>query len=149
MLTPKEIGDHVEIVQVLQRYFTALDEQDYALLDTVFIPAATLSYSLGDAEAGPTLPYAEMRERLRQFNRRFRSIQHIMGAPLIDLEGDSARSRTGLRAIHIIETAAGSSSTWTVYGTYWDTYTRTPAGWRIRERVFKAFHTEGDPAPSP
>jgi SnoaL-like domain len=145
VLTPREIGDHVEIVQLLQRYFTALDERDYDLLDAVFTPTATLSYSLDDAQPSPELPYAEMRERLREFNRRFASTQHLMGAPLIELAGDTARSRTGLRAIHILTSAGGQPSTWTVYGTYWDTYARTPAGWRICERVFKAFHTEGNP----
>ena len=42
MLTPQEISDQIEIEQVLNRYFRAIDTKDWALLDSVFAPAAGL-----------------------------------------------------------------------------------------------------------
>ncbi len=45
-MTPREIADHIEIGQVIQRYGRALDTADYELLRTVFAPDATLRYEM-------------------------------------------------------------------------------------------------------
>jgi hypothetical protein len=135
-----EIGDHIEIVQVLQRYCTALDEKDYALLDGVFVPGARLHYAMrGGAES----THPEMVQVFRDFNARFLFTQHLLGPAEIELEGDRARSRTNLRALHVQITPSDERSTWIVNGVYRDVHERTPSGWRICQRSFRALHVEG------
>jgi SnoaL-like domain len=133
--------DHVAIAQVVQLYCRALDDGHYERLGAVFSDDAVLRYTLGDAEPVP-VPFAGMVERLREFNRRFTHTQHLLGVPYIEIEGDTAHATTALRALHVWR-HDGETKTWIVYGTYWDQLRRTPVGWRIHERLFRAFHREG------
>ncbi len=140
MYTLAQLSDHADIAQLLQRYFTALDTRDYALLDTVFLPDALLRYDVGQ---DVTLRYPDMKEHFRRFLERFCFTQHMMGPPTIDLDGDTARSTNVVRAHHVERAADGRESTWTVYGVYRDVHARTGAGWRIRERHFQGQHFAG------
>lgn len=140
MLSARELADRAEIEDVIGRYFAALDERDWARLDAVFAPGAALVYDLG-APARSTHP--EMVELFRRFCEQFVVTQHLASPPLVELEGDRARARTQLRALHVQEDPAGTRNPWTVYGVYRDVLARGPAGWRIVERHFRSVHLEG------
>jgi hypothetical protein len=45
------------------------------------------------------------------------------------------------------ETHEGEQSTWVVNGTYRDRLVRTADGWKIAERTFRGYHTEGELLP--
>ena len=79
----------------------------------------------------------------RRFCERFAVTQHLASPPLVELEGDRARARTRLRALHVQEDPTGARNTWTVYGVYHDVLARGPEGWRIVERHFRSVHMEG------
>lgn len=136
-----DVRDRLEIADLLQRYFRALDDKDYGLLETVFTPGAKLHYVMGPGSRPSAYP--DMVPAFRDFNASFLLTQHLMGHPEIQLDGDEARSRTGLRALHVQQTLAGDRNTWLVYGLYHDHHLRTPEGWRISERHFRSLHTEG------
>jgi 3-phenylpropionate/cinnamic acid dioxygenase small subunit len=136
-----EVGDRLEIADLLQRYFRALDDKNYDLLETVFTSGAKLHYEMGPGSRPSAYP--EMVQAFRDFNASFLLTQHMMGHPEIELDGDEARSRTSLRALHVQQTTGGERSTWLVYGLYRDRHLRTPTGWRIAERFFRSLHTEG------
>lgn len=140
MPTPREIGDHIEIQQVLARYLRSMDERDYGLLDRVFTPDAQLRFQ---ALQGADLRYPEMLPRWRDFNAHFRFLQHVSSQILIDVGADTARAHSNLRAVHVQETHEGELNTWVIYGVYRDRLVRRDAGWRIAERVFEGRHTEG------
>lgn len=142
-MTDSETADHIAIAQVIQLYFDALDEKDYARLELVFTADAVLRYSL-DESTGPAVSPAAMAARMRSFNAAFRFTQHLSGPPAIETQGDEARARTNLRALHVQQRRDGSTSTWTVRGVYWDRLARTACGWRIVERIFRAVHVEGE-----
>jgi ketosteroid isomerase-like protein len=125
---------------VVSRYFAALDERDWAALDGVFAAGAVLVYDMG-VPARSTYP--EMLELFRSFCEQFVFTQHLASAPLVELDGDRARARTKLRAVHVQEDAEGARNTWIVYGVYDDVLARAPAGWRIVERRFRSLHLEG------
>jgi hypothetical protein len=144
-VSPEEIRDRLEIADLLQRYFTALDAKDYELLETVFVPGAKLHYEMGPRSRPSAYP--EMVQSFRDFNASFLVTQHMMGHPQIELLGDAARSRTSLRALHVQQKTEGERSTWLVYGFYRDEHVRTSAGWRISERYFLSLHTEGSLLP--
>ena len=144
-MTPAEAADHAEIAQVLQRYGQALDEKRYELLDQVFVPGATLRYEM---EGGAPTTYPEMVAVFREFNAAFWYTQHLFSHPVIELSGDLARTLCRLIAIHVQRRLAGGRNLWTVYGFYDDTLSRTPEGWRIRERTFRGMHVEGERLPA-
>ena len=140
MPTARQISDHIEIDRVLQRYFRSMDTWDYDLLEEVFTPDAVLHY---EALEGSRTTYPEMIPSFREFNRHFSFMQHVGNQLLIDLDGDEARSTSGLRALHVQTARDGSENRWVIYGTYGDLHRRTPAGWRIAERHFRQTRTEG------
>jgi hypothetical protein len=140
VLGARELADRAEIADVIERYFVALDERDWAGLDAVFAPGATLVYDMG-APARSTHP--AMVELFRRFCDRFVLTQHLASAPLVELDGDRARARTKLRALHVQEDAAGARNAWVVHGVYRDVLARGAAGWRIVERHFRSLHVEG------
>ena len=135
--------DHAAIAAVIQRYFDALDEKDYARLDQVFTADAVLRYSL-DESTGPEASLAQLLARMRPFNEGFRFTQHHSGPPAVEVEGDTASARTNLRALHVQQGRDGRRSSWTVAGVYRDRLVRTPQGWRIAHRVFRALQVEGE-----
>lgn len=139
-MTPREAADRVEISEVWNRYFRAMDTWDFDSLDAVFTPDARLRY---DALAGVDTDYPEMRERWREFNPHFSFMQHMGSELVVDLEGDVALATSNLRAIHVQTSHEGEETEWVIYGAYRDRFVRTPAGWRIAERHFRAHRTEG------
>ncbi len=140
-----EVADRLAIQDVLQRYGQALDEKDYALLDGVFAPGARLHYAMDTATDST---YPEMVDSFRRFLEVFWYTQHVFSHPVIDLEGDTARTTCRLIATHVqIPLDGGERPVWTVYGTYRDAWLRTPGGWRIRQRDFRALHSEGTRLP--
>jgi hypothetical protein len=141
MLSAQELSDRAEVAEVLERYFHALDEKDWARLDAVFAPGADLVYDLG-ASARSTYP--AMLELFRGFCEQFVFTQHLAGPPLVALDGDRAGATTKLRALHVQEDASGARNTWIVHGVYHDVLQRLAGGWRITARRFRGLHVEGE-----
>ena len=148
MLDERATSDHIEITQLLQLYFHALDWKNYALLDRVFSADAELHYDMGAMGEGAKKDLSTMVKQFEAFNRVFAFTQHIMGQPLIHCDGDRATSTTALRAVHVQVALDGSENTWVVYGFYEDLHRRTEAGWRIQKRYFRATHFDGKLLPA-
>ncbi|MBP1688205.1 MAG: hypothetical protein H6Q33_4348 [Deltaproteobacteria bacterium] len=140
-MTPQETSDVFEIQQLIYRYSWGVDHRDLALLDTVFVPDASIHYNV---VGGTKLPYAEMRGWLPTALQRFRMTQHCMVNPIIEVSGDTARSRTYGVLMHAQERLDGSRNYVVMHATYFDELTRTPAGWRIVTRRLDNMWTEGD-----
>jgi hypothetical protein len=68
-VSPEEVRDRLEIADLLQRYFTALDAKDYELLERVFVPGAKLHYEMGPGSRPSAYP--EMVQAFRDFNASF------------------------------------------------------------------------------
>lgn len=144
MLTAQQLSDQTEISQVLNRYFRAIDTKDWDLLDEVFVPDARLHYTTpGEIET----TFATMKPIFATFTDSFAFMQHSPSQMVIDADGDDATASCNLRAIHVQETHEGEPNSWVVYGAYSDVLLRTPAGWRIIERIFLGAHTEGELLP--
>ncbi len=139
-MTPREAADRIEIFDVWNRYFRAMDTWDFELFDSVFTPDARLRYdSLGGFEGS----YPEMLEVWRDFVLNFSFMHHIGAELVIELQGDRAVATSNLLAIHVQTTHAGEESKWVIYGTYRDGFVRTDGGWRIADRYFREHRTEG------
>src|SRR5262249_7746533 len=131
MMSVQEISDRLEIDALLSRYARAIDTLDWALLDTVFTPDATVDYT---ATGGIRGTYPEIRTWLAQVLPHFAVRQHFVTNREIVVEGDTAPSRALLFNPMGTRTAGGGIDLFYVGGCYVDRLRRTADGWRIVER---------------
>ncbi len=130
-MTPADAADIAEITQSIHRYAWAIDQREFALLDSIFVPDATLHYNffgLSPRSFADTKPWLEASLRIH------RVTQHNMSAPRVELAGDAANSTTYGTLVHAQEKLDGTMSVVTQHGIYVDAWTRGAAGWRIRSR---------------
>jgi ketosteroid isomerase-like protein len=130
-VTPAEAADIAEITQTIYRYAWAIDQRDFALLDAIFLPDATVHYNffgLSPRTFAETKPWLEASLRIH------RVTQHNMSTPRIELSGDAASSTTYGILAHAQEKLDGAMSVVTQHGVYVDAWARTARGWRIRSR---------------
>jgi len=120
--------DRAAIIETVNRYATALDSRDWALLDEVFTPDA-----VADFGAGPLTGREALRDLVRRMLGRSGPSQHTLTDHRIDLGTDSARCVCQVRALSTgIGQATGRS--YELLGEYRDQLVRSPDGWRIARR---------------
>jgi hypothetical protein len=144
VLSAQELSDQIEIPQVLNRYFRAVDTKNWDLLDQVFMPEARLHYDTpGEIET----TYQILKPIFATFTETFRFMQHSAAQMVVEVDRDTALATCNLHAVHVQESLDGDQNTWVVYGNYRDELVRTASGWRISVRDFVGKHTEGQLLP--
>lgn len=134
--------DIIAIQQLLAAYVFAIDAKDYDALDTVFVPGATVDYRAAGGAAGT---WPTMKAWLKGALAPFPLTQHLIGLPLIRVDGDRASARTML--FNPMRLARPSGENLFFVGcTYADDLVRTPDGWRIAKRVEMDFWAKDEPA---
>ena len=134
--------DIVAIQQLLAAYVYAIDAKDYDALDAVFLPGATVDYRAAGGMAGK---WPAMKDWLARALAPFPLTQHLIGLPLIRLDGDRASARTML--INPVQFARPQGDHLFLVGcTYVDELLRTADGWRIASRVEQDFWAKDPPA---
>lgn len=131
MSTLHDLADRLAIQQNLYDYADAVDLRDFDLLDRVFVPDARISYG----------NQIFNREQAKQWLRDSLSAPgvggyyHLMGHVSVQLEGDSATSRT--RCFNPMEffDEDGQARLWFNGLWYHWRHVRTADGWRIAERL--------------
>ncbi len=136
----RRIADRLEIEDLLHRYSTAIDTKDFALLDDVFTGDGVADYTASGGIRG-TLP--EIKEWLSAALSIFSVVQHLITNVRVEVSGDEASSECYL--FNPLGWPAGEGRTEMLYcgGSYRDRLVRTPAGWRIRERVIRTLYLDG------
>ena len=135
---PDPHADRHEIEYILDLYATIIDAREYERLTEVFLPDAILDYSSSGAEPGPLHPVAAWIEKgLSLFARS----QHMIVNKQVEPAGDRATSRS----LFFNPLVARDGNVMFVGGEYRDEWVRTPAGWRIIERIEETSWTFGLP----
>jgi ketosteroid isomerase-like protein len=132
--------DHEAILHALACYARGVDERDFASVAALFTADARIDYSVG---GGAILTSGELAAWLARSLTIFRMTQHHLGLPVIDVDGDAARTRVPVIATHVQQRKDGSESSAVLYGTYTHTWARTGAGWRIRTLRFESHYGTG------
>lgn len=131
-LSLQEISDRLLINDLLIDYATAVDQQDFDAWDVIFTADAFIDYT---SMGGPKGRMPEIRAWMRKAMPRFPMSQHMIGNSRIHLEGDTARARTICYNPMLLPDGAGEFQL-SLFGLWYnDRLVRTPAGWRIAERV--------------
>lgn len=127
----QSLSDRLEIQELLVRYCHAVDRRDWVGFRALFTPHARLDFS---AFSGPTCDVQAMIEFLEGVLATLHPGQHTISTSLVEIDGDRASART---AAHVMvgspreeEPRVTQIGLW-----YRDALVRTPAGWRIANRV--------------
>lgn len=127
-MTPQEVADRVEILDLLARYSTVVDRGSWAEMDDLFTVDAVLDFSATGGIFGSVAEH-------QAFNARvligFASTQHVMGLPTIVVDGDRATSRS----ICFNPMVVNDEHVFFVGLWYDDALVRTSTGWRFAARV--------------
>jgi ketosteroid isomerase-like protein len=120
--------DRAEICDLLARYGRGLDDRNFDAVRQCFAVDAQATFS------GVVL--APGREAIVTHVSGLATMPastHLFGAPVIEVQGDGARSETS--AVAFLHTSSGEVLTRGLR--YIDVLQRTPDGWRIVERVHR------------
>jgi 3-phenylpropionate/cinnamic acid dioxygenase small subunit len=146
MLSLQEISDRLEIQDLFARYTYAIDERNWDRLDDVFTPDAVIDYSETGGAKGTV---AQIKAWLPVAMQRFPRYQHMVATTKLELDGDTARSRTILFNPMVHRADDGAEQVFFIGLWYRDRLVRTPAGWRIAERYEEMGYAHNAPEMPP
>ena len=131
------MDDRSAVIDTVNRYATALDTREWALLDEVFTPDA-----VGDFGRATLHGRDAVRGMIRRMLDGSGPSQHLLANHRVELEGDSARCVCQVRAF---SAGAGQAlgRSYEVLGEYRDRLVRRPEGWRIARREMRIHHEIG------
>lgn len=143
MLSLQEISDRLEIQQLMVDYASAIDQKNFDALDAVFTPDAYIDYR---AMGGIDGRYPEVKKWLSEVLPNFQMYYHMIGNFSVKVSGDTATSR--IICFNPMVTGNAESGTQVMFLGLWyaDKFVRTPAGWRMCERLEE--HCYASNAPS-
>lgn len=124
-----EIGDRLEIAQVLVRYTRAIDTGEWDRLDTVFTEDAAIDYTESGGIAGG---YREVKAWLAQNLPVFERRMHTLGQSEVVLDGDAARVAAYFHNPMTLPRPDGGELLVEFGGLYHHEMVRTEQGWRSR-----------------
>lgn len=127
-LSPQEVADRVEILDLLARYSTVVDQGEWAQMDALFTPDAVLDFSATGGICGSVAEHQEFNAKVLT---GFAGTQHVMGLPAVVVAGDSATSRSICFNPMVVDDA----HVFFVGLWYDDSLVRTAEGWRFSARV--------------
>jgi hypothetical protein len=132
-LSLQQISDRLEIQDLLVDYSHAIDTRDWDALDSVFTPDAHIDYSEMGGSAGSV---EETKTFLRDAMKNFSLFQHMVATSKVVFEGpDLAKGRTICHNPMVIDKGEGKPQHVFFCGLWYrDTFVRTDAGWRIKDR---------------
>ena len=139
-LSTQEISDRLEIDDLLIRYTQAIDQKDWTLLDTCFVPDAELDYTSAGGIAGD---YPKVRAWLEQAMAPFPTTVHYITNTRLLLDGDRATARTAVYNPMIFLKSDGTPHQFNVGAYYNDELVRTADGWKIAKRTEETAFMEG------
>ncbi len=138
MIAAQELSDRFEIQDLLADYCHAIDTQNFDALNEIFTEDAIVDYT---AVGGAKGNLEETKVYLSVALEKFTGMQHMLGLPQVNIEGDAAYARTICFNPMVID-REGQPHVFFVGIWYVDKLVRTDAGWRIQHRAeeFSYFH---------
>jgi SnoaL-like domain len=132
------IEDRLGIVDVAVAYCEALDRRRFDDLHDVFLPDARVDYGTSVCEGVEAVI-----DKVRTSIAHLDVTQHLVANHRVALDGDAATHSCYLHAQHVRKGTPGGEL-YVIAGRYDDRLVRTPAGWRIAERVLTRLWTDGN-----
>jgi ketosteroid isomerase-like protein len=128
----QEISDRLEIQDLIARYCHAIDRLELDELDSIFTDDAVIDYTaFGAPRCGP----AEMKRFLADVLTAHATYYHLAATSRIAIDGDVAQCHTICHNPMVLRRHGRPDLLYYCGLWYHDSLIRTPAGWRIAERV--------------
>src|SRR4051794_6892882 len=110
------VADRLAIQDLIARYAVVVDSRDYDALDELFTEDARIDFTaFGGPDGSPTEIKTFLAANLGIFSRT----QHMMGLPVISVDGDRASARTPCNNPMLLTDADGSATVWLI-GLWYD-----------------------------
>lgn len=125
-----------DITNAVQRFFEAVDTQNWAAANGLMTNPFHLDYSSFSAGPAADLAPADILSGWRSVLPGFDSTHHQLGPLIIETDGHSATVRAYVTADHQIA-GVEAGEVWTVYGRYVLTLTKIGPDWRLSGNTFQ------------
>ena len=136
MTQPTALDDRLAIMDLISRYFAAVDDKrltDRAIVDATFAPDGRIVSPNGSALVGSDEILAGQSKSFA----RFRATHHVTSDYVIDFGEDTARIRANVTAMHLWKTEQSDphalQSHFVAGGVLRAIAVRTGTGWRLTE----------------
>ncbi len=134
----RRLLDIQEIQQVLHMYSIAIDSRDPEAMLPLFTEDAVIQ--VGDLEEMPVEQYALGG---KEFLPTLEVTQHAISTAVIEIDGDTAKSRSYFAAQHS-RNSLGDNCMLVIGGHYDDDFVRFNGQWRIKKRIGTATWMDGN-----
>jgi hypothetical protein len=131
MMPADDVADRLAIQDLIARYAVVVDSRDYDALDGLFTPDAVIDFT---AFGGPAGNPVEIKAFLSDSLGLFSRTQHLMGLPVVTVDGDRASARTPCNNPMVLTEPDGATKVWLIGLWYDDELVRTESGWRFASR---------------
>jgi hypothetical protein len=115
------------------------DQRQWAELAEVFADKVTLDYTSLNGGEPATLTPEQIIDGWQAALGGYAATQHLLGHPLVTLDGDTASCTAPFQATH----RKSDDTSWTLGGSYRFELVRTDNGWRITTVVMTAAWHDG------
>ena len=136
MISHQELSDRFEIQDLIARYSQLLDRRAWDDMDALFTADCVLDYTSTGAIKGS---WPEHKAYDMEVLTPFKGTQHVMGLPVIHVDGDTATARTICFNPMIIN----DKKLFYVGLWYDDELVRTDTGWRFAKRTEELSYFDG------
>jgi len=127
--TLQALADRIAVEDLLTRYATAVDQQDWDLYRSVFTPDAEIDYREAGGIAGNL---DEVVDFLAASLPLFEMTQHLIGNVDLTVSDGETRKEATLTAAFTNPMRLPEGDVWFTGGWYHHELVRTPEGWRSR-----------------
>lgn len=134
---PAYLADRLALQDVMARYAAGVDERDFELYASLFADDVEVVGFAPEPFRGRDAWVAHVRGALE----RYGPTQHLMSPVFAEIDGDHARCRTDVQALH--DLAGDGDEALVLWATYLTDMVRHQDGWQIRrhELIRRAMRT--------
>ena len=118
-----------EIARSLMAFARGMDSRDWEAVRAIMIDDA-----VGEFGRGPEVGADRVVESIREYLDVCGPTQHLLGNIVVDVDGDTARSRAYVSDMHL-GTGDRSAVTFSTLGEYHDEWVRVDGRWRMSART--------------
>lgn len=139
----EEMADRMAINDLITCYVHALDDREYDVLDSVFMPDSVFDLTSAGAIRGL---WPEVKELYKSQKDIYVNYLHIYANVRIDFDPGRTSARVKSKVINPIGVPDenGNVRLFQVQGGYDDIFVKTENGWRIKERTWLHGWISGD-----
>lgn len=140
-----DLNDRVEIIELIDAIFDAVDAKDWEEVESLFVSDDTVHVDFTSVRGGTPsiIPAAEFVDRWRQALHPRKKSFHMVSHYRVTTDGDTGKVVTKAYAYNILDPVLGGEM-WEVWGSFVVPARRTPEGWKATGVSVFAWHSRGN-----